>query len=220
MYEIYLVDKKYILEFPLWRRELSILCCLWGGSGSIFSLARWVKDPALLQLGYRLQPWLRFDPWPRNSHMLWMQLKKKKKKPHLASLRKTGTQLQLLNYWYLMIHVRRHVFTLMPQDSQWRIVLRKIMLLLLFKSTFSRARFSVKCMCACTVCNQKGDTNNIPENAPPTHIHTLYIKNIKYSNQVISLLWQSLSQTVHIFGQENDFLKKLIMSAIDTTKKD
>lgn len=55
---------------------------------------------------------------------------------------------------------------------------------------------------------------------PPTHIHTLYIKNIKYSNQVISLLWQSLLQTVHIFGQENDFFKKLIMSAIDTTKKD
>ena len=36
-------------------------------AGSIPSLARWVKDPVLLQLWLRLQLQLGFDPWPRNS---------------------------------------------------------------------------------------------------------------------------------------------------------
>ena len=31
------------------------------------SLARWVKDPALLQLQLHLQVQLRSDPWPGNS---------------------------------------------------------------------------------------------------------------------------------------------------------
>ena len=30
-------------------------------------MAQWVKDPALPQLWYRLQLWLRSDPWPGTS---------------------------------------------------------------------------------------------------------------------------------------------------------
>ena len=64
--------------------------CLCGGAGSIPSLARWVKDPALLELWYGLQLWLSLNPWPGNFHMLWVQpemkgrekKKKKAKKPH------------------------------------------------------------------------------------------------------------------------------------------
>ena len=43
---------------------------------------RCAKDLALLQLWYRLQLWLRPDPWPRNSicHRATKKLKKKKKK--------------------------------------------------------------------------------------------------------------------------------------------
>ena len=33
-----------------------------------------VKDQALPKM-CRLQPWLRFDPWPRDFHMPWVQLK-------------------------------------------------------------------------------------------------------------------------------------------------
>ena len=33
-------------------------------------LAQWIKDPALLQLWHRLQLQPRFDPWPKNFHML------------------------------------------------------------------------------------------------------------------------------------------------------
>ena len=39
---------------------------------------QWVKDPVLLQLWCRLQLRLRFDPWSRNFHMLWVWLKEKK----------------------------------------------------------------------------------------------------------------------------------------------
>ena len=38
-----------------------------------------VKNLALPQLWCRLQLQLDFDPWPRNFHMSWAQLKKKKK---------------------------------------------------------------------------------------------------------------------------------------------
>ena len=39
-------------------------------------MTQWVKDPALPQLWHRLQLWLRFDPWPENSHMLLVWPKK------------------------------------------------------------------------------------------------------------------------------------------------
>ena len=37
-----------------------------------------VKYPALLQPWCRSKLWLKFDPWPGNFHMLWVQPKKKK----------------------------------------------------------------------------------------------------------------------------------------------
>ena len=37
-----------------------------------------LKDLALLQLQCSLQLWLRFSPWPRNFHMLWVRPLKKK----------------------------------------------------------------------------------------------------------------------------------------------
>lgn len=43
-------------------------------------MVQWVKDLALPQLCHRLQLWLRFDPWPRNFHMLWVQPFKEKRK--------------------------------------------------------------------------------------------------------------------------------------------
>ena len=42
-------------------------------------VAQQVKDLALLHLWPRLQLWHRFDPWPRNFHILWVWQKKKKK---------------------------------------------------------------------------------------------------------------------------------------------
>ena len=41
-------------------------------------MVRWVKNLVLSLLWLWLQLWHRFDPWPRNFHML--QAKKKKKK--------------------------------------------------------------------------------------------------------------------------------------------
>ena len=41
-------------------------------------MVQWCKDLVLLQLWHRSQLQLRFDPWPGNFHMLWVQLKKKK----------------------------------------------------------------------------------------------------------------------------------------------
>ena len=54
-------------------------------------MAHWVKDPALPLLWFRIEPWRRFDPWPRNLHRLQVQPKPAnqptdtpppKKKPH------------------------------------------------------------------------------------------------------------------------------------------
>ena len=39
-------------------------------AGGVPSVAQWVKDLALPQLWCRSQLKLRFDPWPRNFHML------------------------------------------------------------------------------------------------------------------------------------------------------
>ena len=65
-------------EFLLWHSRLTI--CLVSVLVKVQSLAhsaQWVKDLALLQLWHRLQLLLRFYPWPRNFHMLWVQPKKK-----------------------------------------------------------------------------------------------------------------------------------------------
>ena len=40
-------------------------------------MAQQVKDPVLSLLWFWLQPWLGFDPWPGNFHMLRVQPKKK-----------------------------------------------------------------------------------------------------------------------------------------------
>ena len=68
--------------------------CFPGSVGLIPSLfVRWVKDPALLQLWCSLQLWLRFGHWPRNFYMLWVQLKKRKKRGwHLSRDMKGGSQ--------------------------------------------------------------------------------------------------------------------------------
>lgn len=46
------------------------------------AVAQWVKDLVLLLLWHRSKLWLRLGPWPGNVHMLWMWLKKKKKKAY------------------------------------------------------------------------------------------------------------------------------------------
>ena len=46
----------------------------------VAAVAQWVRDLALPQLWHRLQlPWLRFDPWLGNFHILQIWLKKEKK---------------------------------------------------------------------------------------------------------------------------------------------
>ena len=51
-------------------------------------VAQEVKEPALLLPQLRSPLWHRFDPWPRNFHMLQAQLKKKKKmKNHYKLIR-------------------------------------------------------------------------------------------------------------------------------------
>ena len=42
-------------------------------------MAQWVKDPASLPQWLGSLLWHRFDSWPGNFHMTWMQPKKKKK---------------------------------------------------------------------------------------------------------------------------------------------
>ena len=42
-------------------------------------MVQWVKDPALLHLGRRSQPWLGFSPRPVNFHMTQVERGKKKK---------------------------------------------------------------------------------------------------------------------------------------------
>ena len=53
-------------------------------TGSIPSPAQWVKDLVLPQLWYRLQLWLRSDPWPGNSIGRKAAKKGKKNLPHKA----------------------------------------------------------------------------------------------------------------------------------------
>ena len=53
--------------------------CLCGGAGLIPGPVQWVKNLALLQLWYRSHLQLRFDPWPKNFHMPWVRLNKKRK---------------------------------------------------------------------------------------------------------------------------------------------
>ena len=49
-------------------------------------LVEWVKDPVLLQLWCSLQLKLGVDLWPRNFHMPWVRLKKKRKKVCLGRI--------------------------------------------------------------------------------------------------------------------------------------
>ena len=44
------------------------------------AVVQWVKNLVLPQLWYRLQLWLKFDPWPGNFHMPWAQPKTKNQK--------------------------------------------------------------------------------------------------------------------------------------------
>ena len=65
---------KYVREFLLWHSRLRIQPCLCGGVGLVPGLAQWVNDPALLQLWRRSHLRVGFDPWPRELHMLQVQL--------------------------------------------------------------------------------------------------------------------------------------------------
>ena len=42
-------------------------------------MAQQVKDPALSQQQLRSLLWRRYDPWPRNFHVAWVQPRRKKK---------------------------------------------------------------------------------------------------------------------------------------------
>ena len=44
--------------------------------GGVPTVVQWLKDLALPQLWYRSPLQLRFDPWPENFHMAWVQEKK------------------------------------------------------------------------------------------------------------------------------------------------
>ena len=59
-------------------------------TGSIPSLAWWVKVPGLLQLQGKSQLWLESDPWPGNS-IYHGVAKKKKKKKKIKTIRWYGT---------------------------------------------------------------------------------------------------------------------------------
>ena len=71
------LSRSFFFLLPNSRRETSefwvVLKCKWS------SVLQWIKDPAwsLQWLGSLL--WLRFNPWPRNFHMLCLAKKKKKK---------------------------------------------------------------------------------------------------------------------------------------------
>ena len=69
-----------------WVNDPAYLC---GGTSSITSPVKWVKDLVLLYLWHRLQLQFRFDSWPRNFHMLHgrRKRKKKKEKSHKESLK-------------------------------------------------------------------------------------------------------------------------------------
>ena len=68
------------------KQQVKILHCLCGSKGSIPRPAQWVMDLALPQLWHKSQLQLRFDPWRRNFHMLWMQPNKQTKKDLALSL--------------------------------------------------------------------------------------------------------------------------------------
>ena len=76
---------KEILGVPaVGVNDLASLC---GVAGCIPSRVQWVKDLLLLRLWHRLRLRLGFSPWPRNSHILWGWLKKKKRNPGLPQVR-------------------------------------------------------------------------------------------------------------------------------------
>ena len=51
-------------------------------------MAQWVKDPALSLLWLWFQLWHRFDSWPREFCILWVQQNKQTNK-HLKKKKKT-----------------------------------------------------------------------------------------------------------------------------------
>ena len=65
-------------EFLLWYSGVRVQHYLYSSTGSIPHPLQWVKDLALLQLWHRSKLQLRFIHWPRNFHMLWVQLKTSK----------------------------------------------------------------------------------------------------------------------------------------------
>jgi len=63
---------------PAVAQWVDVPACLSGGASSIPSPEQWVKDPALLQLWYRLQLRLRLDPWSGN-FLVWPEKGEKKR---------------------------------------------------------------------------------------------------------------------------------------------
>ena len=72
-------------EFLLWHSGLGSRAVS-GSASSIPGLVQWGKDPTLLQL------WLRFDPWPGNFHMPRVGILKKKKKERKKEKKRGGGQ--------------------------------------------------------------------------------------------------------------------------------
>lgn len=72
--------RKQSWEFLLGHSWLRIWCYLCSHADSISGQAQWVKVLMLPQLWLRLQLQFGFSSCPRNFHLLWVQLKKKKNK--------------------------------------------------------------------------------------------------------------------------------------------
>ena len=65
------------------------------GKGGVHAVARWVKKPVLLQLWFRLQLGLGFDPWPGNLQMPWMRGRKEGRKGGRKKLEKDTIRYHL-----------------------------------------------------------------------------------------------------------------------------
>ena len=70
---------KIEMGVPAVTQQVNDPVCLCGAADSVPGLAQQVKDLTLLQLWYRSQLQLGFDPWPGNSHMPSGSPKRKKK---------------------------------------------------------------------------------------------------------------------------------------------
>ena len=92
-------------EFLVWNSRIRIQFCVCGGVGLIPSLVRWAKGLVLPQLWHRSQLQLGFDLWPRNFHMLWVPLKKERKKKGEGTCHKKQRR-SLDNYIYYRYIIR------------------------------------------------------------------------------------------------------------------